>query len=288
MDGHELKIGEFSQLGQVSVRMLRHYDKLELLKPARLDPFTGYRYYTLEQLPRLNRILALNDLGFTLQQVGELLESDLTVEQLRGMFIARQKELERELLAGTTRLHQVAVRLNQIEHEDKSLDDYEIVVKSVPAFVVAGIRSIVPTADVVGQYCDAQFAELYAWLSAHGMRPDGPTINFYHMLEYRENDVDMESAVILEGDVPPLPAAGDIRVRETQAVTHMASLIQPMSFQHLAGDILTLLKWVVANDYQFTGPVREIHLFGDPLSIEPHEQKIMELQVPVARMSTDD
>ena len=67
------KIGDFSRLAQVSVRMLRHYDKLGLLEPSYTDRFTGYRYYTIDQLPRLNRIVALNDLGLTLAQISDLL-----------------------------------------------------------------------------------------------------------------------------------------------------------------------------------------------------------------------
>ena len=55
------KIGDFSKLGQVSVRMLRHYDQLGLLKPGQIDKFTGYRYYAVEQLVRLNRILFFKD-----------------------------------------------------------------------------------------------------------------------------------------------------------------------------------------------------------------------------------
>lgn len=57
------KIGEFSKLSQVSVKALRYYDELGLLKPASVDRFTAYRYYSADQRPRLNRILALKDLG---------------------------------------------------------------------------------------------------------------------------------------------------------------------------------------------------------------------------------
>ena len=67
------KIGEFSKLGQVSTRMLRHYDKLGLLVPDQIDEWTGYRYYTIQQLPRLHRIIALKDMGLSLQQITDLL-----------------------------------------------------------------------------------------------------------------------------------------------------------------------------------------------------------------------
>jgi DNA-binding transcriptional MerR regulator len=79
------KIGDFSKLSQVSVRMLRYYDEQGLLKPARTDRFTDYRYYAADQLPRLNRILALRDLGFTVDQIRRLLDEAVTSEQERRL-----------------------------------------------------------------------------------------------------------------------------------------------------------------------------------------------------------
>ncbi len=107
------KIGDFSQLGQVSVRMLRHYDQLGLLKPGYVDNFTSYRYYTAQQLPRLNRILALRDLGFSLEEVATQIEDDLPVAQLHDLLRAKQREIERQLQAEAARLQRVAMRLRQ-------------------------------------------------------------------------------------------------------------------------------------------------------------------------------
>ena len=95
-----LKIGDFSQLGQVSVRTLHHYDERGLSKPAETDGWTGYRFYSVDQLPRLHRILALKDLGFSLDQIGRLVEDDVPAEQLRGMLALKQAEIERQLTQG--------------------------------------------------------------------------------------------------------------------------------------------------------------------------------------------
>ena len=81
------KIGEFSRFSQVTVKTLRYYDEIGLLKPAEVDPFTGYRYYAASQFPRIHRILALKDLGLTLEQIGDLLEGDLTPDQIRGILV---------------------------------------------------------------------------------------------------------------------------------------------------------------------------------------------------------
>src|SRR5581483_10909792 len=105
-----LNIGEFARLGQVSPRMLRHYDQLELLRPERVDPFTGYRSYGVHQLARLHRLLALRDLGFTLEQVGSLLDGEPTLEQLRGMLRLRRSELEQSVAEEQARLRRVEAR----------------------------------------------------------------------------------------------------------------------------------------------------------------------------------
>jgi DNA-binding transcriptional MerR regulator len=109
-----LSIGDFSQLGQVTVRTLRLYDELNLLKPARVDRFSGYRYYSIDQLPRLNRILMLKDLDFSLEQIARLLKNNLSADHLREMLSVKQQELERELQESEARLARVATRLRQI------------------------------------------------------------------------------------------------------------------------------------------------------------------------------
>src|SRR5512143_322161 len=113
------KIGDFSKLSQVSVKALRYYDELGLLKPVEVDRFTGYRYYSADQLPRLHRILALKDLGLSLEQIAQLLDDDLPAAQLRGMLRLKQVELRAQMQEEQARLARVAARLNQIEQEGK-------------------------------------------------------------------------------------------------------------------------------------------------------------------------
>ncbi len=86
-----LKIGEFSKLSRVSVRMLRHYDEIGLLKPAEIVSFTDYRYYREDQLPAMCRITALKDMGFSLAEIVKMLEVYEDKEQMERYFDARQK-----------------------------------------------------------------------------------------------------------------------------------------------------------------------------------------------------
>jgi DNA-binding transcriptional MerR regulator len=92
-----LKIGDFSRLGQISVDTLRHYDTLGLLKPTVVDQATGYRYYTFQQLGRLKRILALKDLGLSLEQIVPFMEDEVSTEQLKGMLKLKQMEITQRI-----------------------------------------------------------------------------------------------------------------------------------------------------------------------------------------------
>src|SRR5215471_17106178 len=110
-------IGEFARHGRVSVRMLRHYDAIGLLEPMCVDPANGYRFYDASQLSRLNRIVALKNLGFTLQQVASILDEQVSTAGLHGMLKLRQAELQEQITTDTARLAQVQARLLAIDSE---------------------------------------------------------------------------------------------------------------------------------------------------------------------------
>jgi DNA-binding transcriptional MerR regulator len=133
-------IGDFARHGRVSVRMLRHYDASGLLRPAWVEPAGGYRFYEAGQLARLNRIIALKDLGFTLDQVHAMLDEQVSTEQLRGMLRLRQAELRSQIAADTSRLAQVEARLRIIEMEGAMPTD-DIQVKRIPAVRVAELTA---------------------------------------------------------------------------------------------------------------------------------------------------
>jgi predicted transcriptional regulator YdeE/DNA-binding transcriptional MerR regulator len=157
-----LKIGEFSQEAQVSIKTLRYYDRVGLLKPAWKDRFSGYRYYHRTQLEDLKRILALKKLGFSLEQIQTIVQEDLSLSQLRVMLALKQAELEKEISANRARLAEVEAQLQQLEnHAEEQLvaevqfpvelasvsttanplqekSFMEVKIRTKPAFTVAG------------------------------------------------------------------------------------------------------------------------------------------------------
>lgn len=111
------RIGLFARLCQVSTSALRYYDEIGLLKPEYIDQFTGYRYYTGEQVARLNRIMALKDLGFALDDIWQMVNTDLPAAQMKQMLLQRQLELEAQIAAAQQQLQQIATRIKQVDLE---------------------------------------------------------------------------------------------------------------------------------------------------------------------------
>ncbi|GAA4237367.1 DNA-binding transcriptional MerR regulator [Streptosporangium album] len=173
-------IGDFAKHGRVSVRMLRHYDAIGLLRPAHVDPASGYRLYEAGQLARLNRVIALKDLGFTLQQVQSILNEHVSVEELRGMLRLRQAELEAAMTDAAARLTQVEARLRTIESEGRMPTD-DIAVKSLPPVRLAELTGTAMSFDPqdVGPVIGPLYDELCRRLSDAGVVPTGPGIAYY-------------------------------------------------------------------------------------------------------------
>ncbi len=168
-----LKISDFSRIAQVPVATLRYYDQLDLLKPAQVDRFTEYRYYDVAQLARLNRILALKDLGFSLEQIKALLVKTVSPDELRGMLKLRLADVEREMEETQARLARVQARLRSLEAEGKP-PRYEIVLKPLAAQWIVSSRQLMPTAQEMIWQCHEIHEKLRSWMARHKMAASPP------------------------------------------------------------------------------------------------------------------
>ena len=264
------KIGEFSSLSLVTVKTLRFYDKIGLLKPAEVDRFTGYRYYSANQLPRLNRILALKDLGLSLTQVTQLLDGDLPPEQIRGMLRLKQVEAQQKVEEEQARLARVEWRLRQIEQEG-TMSTQEVVLKKVPALTVASVRDVIPTYSDISQL----FGEVFAYLGQHRVNPVGPPFAIYYDEEYREQNVDVEVAV-------PVAAGDRVKGRELPAVEGMACTVHQGPYDTVSEAYNRLMAWIEANGYRIIEPCREVYIQG-PESGGDAATYVTEIQFPVEK-----
>ena len=268
------KIGEFARVGQVSIATLRHYDQGGLLKPNALDPDTGYRYYSLDQLPRLNRILALKELGFPLEQIAHLLEEDLSLEQLQGMFKLKQAQTQHMIDTEQAREARLAARLRQIEQEGK-MPVYEVLLKQVDPLLVASVREIIPLGDDLRQPCGKIAAYLDQQFVQHTL-PDMLLLHSRHKLHDDRLEIDVEAAI-------PLPTALEGNEHITiQALPGglMAYTIHTGADLFLGQAYAALYRWMKDSGYQLISPPRLVYLQrGEHL--DPN-QYVTEVQFPVA------
>ncbi len=270
------KIGDFSKLSQVSVKTLRYYDEIGLLKPVEIDRFTGYRYYSASQLSRLNRILLLKDLGLSLDQIGRLLQSDLPPDQLRGMLKLRQAEIERSIEEEEARLARVAALLSQIERENANLSKYDVVIKKVASARIASIRDVVANYDAQGELWN----ELDMYLAQHNVKPVAPCLTIDHNDSYKEHDVDLEVCEVIDA---ALAATDRIRVYQLPAVETMVCTVHHGPFNQLSNGYRALMQWAEANGYRFCDPSREVYLqVGSGGSADP--SNVAEIQIPVEKV----
>ena len=174
-----LKIGEFSRLVDVPVKTLRYYDEIGLFKSDYIDEQTGYRFYSFEQLPRLNRLLALKDLGLSLSQIDQMLQENLSADQLRDMLLQKQVELEDLVRDIRERVARVGARLSLIEMEDK-MPDYEVVIKTVEPVLVASKQETVPHFAAIGSVMDRLYNGVVAHVVEHKGQFAGPGITVWH------------------------------------------------------------------------------------------------------------
>ncbi len=169
------RIGEFSRLSRVSVKMLRHYDAIGLLPAAWVDPQTDYRYYSADQLPRLNRVLALKELGFSLEQIAYLLGAELSTGQMCRMLALRRSEIEQQMEAHQARLRLVDARLRQVEATGAS-PAYDVVLRRVERQQVASIRTVLPSLNAI----ERLFHEVETFATRRRCRAPRPPLLLYH------------------------------------------------------------------------------------------------------------
>ena len=268
-------IGDFAAFGQVSARMLRHYDALGLLRPAVVDTATGYRYYSAEQFSRLNRIVALKDLGFTLHQVHEIVDAKPSAEELRGMLRLRQAQLEAELSRSSARLVSVEARLRLIEREGHMPTD-DVVLKRIAPTRVAELSAISASYDGedIGPVLQPLFGQLFERLGAAGINPCGSPVAYYEDAE--GETVRVHAAVPVDAGAD----SADVDVTELPELAQAATIVHKGDMMEADRSMQTLAKWIEDNGYRSQGYAREVTLQFD---MENPANWVHEFQIPVTK-----
>jgi DNA-binding transcriptional MerR regulator len=255
-------IGEFSKLARVTVDTLRHYDALGLLKPAKVDPFTGYRYYSARQLMSLKRIVALKEVGFSLEEIARILREELTSDQLRGMLKAQLIRVETDIQAAQLRRQRVMARLNYLNLED-DMPAYEVTLKPVEKHTIAAIREVVPAIEQMPERCSEMFNTIARWMNVNGL-PFGPSLTLYYNETYTRDDIDTECAFIIPDATAVKKAKPDqrIEVRELEALPQVAATVTTDGFYKKVDGLKpaydAIAQWIEENGYRIAGPPREL------------------------------
>lgn len=263
------KIGEFSKLTQISIRMLRHYDELGLLTPAYIDPTSGYRFYTAQQLTRLNRIRALQDLGLSLEQIGVLLTDDLSPAEFKAMLLLKQAEVQDHIAHEQARLARIALRLQQMEQDNRA---YDVRLKALEPQWVASLRDSIEAYGQIGLL----YQEMVAALPKQAL--DGVTAAIWHDESYRESQIDAEALIFLRGPLPLQHAR--VQIKELPPQTVM-SVVHAGPMERIELAYQAVIQWIEQQDYHISGPNREIYLHVAMPFRSDDASSVIEIQFPV-------
>ena len=278
MNGEDIlmfRIGEFAQIAQVSTRQLRFYDQIGLLRPSHTDQQTGYRYYAIHQLSRLNAILALKDLGLMLDQIGSLLDDAISPEELRGMLLLKRAEAEQAIRIGEQRLRHIESRIAQIDRQG-SISGYDVITKSLPSQPILATRHTVADLEEAGPLVAAAAAAGRVALhpSQRGnlivvARNDADSDRLdltigYILTRFTGRTVSAEGLTFSPEDLPAIDTAATIVRQGTNPESHVA--------------FGAIGAWIEANGYAVAGPSREIFL--EPVLEPPGFDKALVDSVP--------
>lgn len=268
-------IGMFSQICRVTPKTLRHYDEIGLLRPARIDRFTGYRYYTTGQLPRMNQIQSLRQMGFSLTEIIALLDGGAEPETIRALLELKRGELAARIREDGQRLRLVE---NILRKGTLMMENYNVTIKELPEVIVAYLRTVIQSYDDLFHLMPEVLGPEMERLGCKCAEPEY-CFNVYHYEEYRDHDID----VSLCQAVTERKEDSDVAKFQTIArVPQAACLLHKGPYRTLRNAYTFAAQWIEQNGYRLAGPPRESYTDGI-WNKESEEDWLTELQFPVEK-----
>lgn len=270
------RIGDFSRIARVSARLLRFYDEIGLFAPAHADSQTGYRYYTVDQLGPLNRILVLKELGFELEQIRDMLRADLSAAELRRLLLLRHNDVAKSLAVESQRLRYIEMRIMQLETEG-ALSADDVFIRTEPAHRYLSMRRVVPSFLAARGLIGELLAQTRSMLPGTQARR---LIVIAHSPSFETDELDVEFGYAFEQEVScELPVRSELRWRELEAVERMATCVRVglPEDSHLV--TAKIGRYLQAAGDTLAGSSREVFL--QPPNLERMHEAIVEMQFPV-------
>ncbi|HLZ22243.1 MAG TPA: MerR family transcriptional regulator [Ktedonobacterales bacterium] len=273
------RIGEFSLIAQVSGRLLRYYDEIGLLSPEYTDPQTGYRHYSARQLPRLNRILVLKELGLGLDQIARLLDQNASADEMRGMLALRKAQIMQTMQEDLTRLQLVEARLDQIDTYGQ-VQGPDVVLKTIPAQRYLALREVLLDVGTV-----RRLVSLITTVVPRKVSPSslGQIALVIHASLVDSDALDFEVGYLLTGKAPVAVRVSEDRelsLRDLPAIETMATIVHTGNVNDIHRSYGLLGTWVEQQQWQIVGQCRQILM---QLPQPEHDDAVIELQLPVRR-----
>lgn len=275
------KIGEFSKLSFLTIPALRHYDETGLLNPARTDASTGYRYYAGKQLPRAHLILALKNLGLTLDEVRSVLGPGAgRTKRIKALLESKRVEWTARVEESRQRLSQVDTLIRRIENDGR-FPQYPVVIKKIEAQRAAVLRQVLP--EFSGEHIAAMFGELVGFIKSSGAGFAGPTMMVYKDKDYKEQNADIEVAAPIAKLVPE---GARVHILELPGYERVAAVTHQGRYETMGDAYAAIMSWVAENGYHIAGDCRELYLVSPADTTDP-DKYISEIQIPVAPRQGD-
>ena len=272
------RIGEFSKLTQISVRMLRYYDESGLLKPAQIDQLSGYRYYSADQIPRLHQILFLRDAGFQVADIASILgrnERNYLLQELES----KKEDLRNAIREQQEQIEKIEAAMEEMKDGRRAMA-FNVILKQIPAYPVLSLRKIIPDYFSEGQL----WKELSEIMERERYHIPQSALNFavYHDVDFKERDVDVEVCAVVS-DSEPFKESPLFRM--TAAVRDMACMMVYGPFENIGPAFESFALWLSDNSqYQMTGRNRQICHRG-PWNEKNSENYLTEIQIPIEKRS---
>jgi len=250
------RIGDFSRIARVSARLLRFYDELGLFVPAHADGQTGYRYYAIEQLAELNRILVLKELGFNLDQVRDILRSKVNTSELRNMLVLRRNDVEQTLALESQRLQQIETRIAQLE-TDGTLSADDVIVRAEPAREIVSLRRVVPS-FAAARGLILELRELARPLLPRGSTPT--LLAIAHSQHFEQDEIDVEFGYAVDGISLAASPGPSLNRRTLESVERMAVCVRVGLPEDAHLVTAKVGRYLATSGDVLAGPSREVFL----------------------------
>ena len=278
-----LKIGTFSRIANVSIRLLHYYNEIGLFEPAHIDTESGYRFYKTAQIKDLNKIIALRDLGLTLEQIKIYVDNDLSTEALRGMLLLKKAQLRETVEDELLRLRRVEYRLKQIELEEDEAPINDVIIKPIPAQRYISVRDRKLPTDQFGVILHG----VLDGLASKRIKQPGMLTILEHSETFPDDYFDLEVGFVvpenrkLPSNTLAINSEYTLALRELPEVRQMATLAHVGRWGTGVKSYRALGRWIEQHGFEIVGAIREVYM---EVASNDVDNNVVEYQLPIKAM----